>query len=473
MAEPAQSENGWAPGWLPPNSDRLVWRRVPGAEHVSLQVQRGWPEVILLAFAADYHAYVEPLRDADSACYTKTNTVWTSNHKNATGMDLNWKGHDGNTFRLGISKERAYPGHRAAVLDELIDFYEGMIYCGGNWNIRDWMHFQLGGRTFNNPATGDFILRKIRPDGFSTFRRGDTPTPAAQDAAWVLQKATGLSLERSREILPMVRAGLLAAECTTAPRIAMWLAQVGHESASFVYTEEIAKNGRYAPYIGRTWIQITWDYNYRAFGKWCYERGLVSDPEYFVKNYRSLAELKWAGLGPAWYWTVARKTLNTLSDERNLNEVTRLINGGYNGLSDRQTRYNRANTLGDLLLNLITSGDDMAQVPQEEWDAVKAELTKKFPSRSPLRRLGEGLVDTWAGMDLNQDANLHVVVVKTLAELGVESELDLLFEVAKADQAKYPDRQKDKAIALAILADIETNKPQVLKSYLAKKGITV
>lgn len=119
----------------------------------------------------------------------------------------------------------------------------------------------------------------------------------------------------------------------------------------------------------------------------------------------------------------------------------------------------------------INVGDDMASVPQAQWDRVYTELTKKWPSRSPLRHLGEGDVDTWAGMDLNIDANLHVLTVRGLAEIGDIRALELLAEVANADLRKYPERAKDSALARAILADIEATRPKIIQSYLnAKKG---
>jgi len=117
------------------------------------------------------------------------------------------------------------------------------------------------------------------------------------------------------------------------------------------------------------------------------------------------------------------------------------------------------------------AGDDMASVPQQQWDEVYQELTKRYPSRSPLRHLGEGLVDTEAGMVLNTDGNLHVLLVKNLAELGDGAALELLAEVAGADLNTYPDRANDAALARAILADIEATRPNVIKNYLTtKKG---
>lgn len=470
----AYSENGWP--YV--DADGCRWVNIPGVD-VTLQIQNGLPLAILRAFAADYNAYVEPLYNADSCCWTPGNSVATSNHPGGTAVDMRWDSHP-------FQRRGSFSSAQLATIQELMDWYEGTVFWAGvDWKTInkqqggwgspiDEMHWQMGYGTWDSkadapaPWVADFVNRKIRPDGYSMFRRG--AAPAGSKAAQILANATGLSLARATEILPTVTAGLKLSGCTTWPRIAMWLAQMGHESASFVYTEEIAKNGRYAPYIGRTWIQITWDYNYRAFSKWCYDRGLVPTPDYFVPRYVELAELKWAGIGPAWYWTDARPTLNALSDDRNLNEVTRLINGGYNGLSDRQTRYNRALTQGDLLLTLITGEeDDMALVPQDQWDRVFREETQELPSRSALRHLGEGVIDTWAGINLNMDGNLHVVVVKILAELGDPDALDLLGEVAGADSVKFPDRQKDAALARRILASIKASHPEVLIAYAAEK----
>lgn len=120
-----------------------------------------------------------------------------------------------------------------------------------------------------------------------------------------------------------------------------------------------------------------------------------------------------------------------------------------------------------LFNRLATTGEDsMANVPQDQWDQVYSELTKRFPSRSPLRHLGEGTVDTWAGMDLNIDGNLHVVLVKTLAELGDRQSLQLLAEVAGADPSSYPDRINDANLARTILHDIEARNPAILANFL-------
>ena len=163
------SENGWEPAWV--GQDRLVWLKVPGTK-VSLQLNNSESSKVMLAFAADYNSYVEPLRDPDSACYTPTNSVSTSNHLNGTAMDLNWDSHP---FHV---KNTFNPEQQKTIRD-LLNFYEGTMYWGGDWNDPiDEMHWQMGYNSFNNPKTNDFIQRKIRADGFSTFRRGPAvPTP--------------------------------------------------------------------------------------------------------------------------------------------------------------------------------------------------------------------------------------------------------------------------------------------------------
>lgn len=423
-------------GWPMLNSDECEWTKIPGTS-VTLQIAKGQPLAILRAFAADFHAYVEPLRDADSACWTPTNSVPSSNHLSGTAMDLNWNTHP---FQI---PDAGFDSAKLARVRELLAFYEGMVFWGNDWTSpKDAMHFQLASRrnggtfdTYGNPAVADFVARKIRADGFSTFRRGNAPVSAAP----ILAAATGLSEARAAEILPAVRSGLRESECTNVNRIAMWLAQIGHESGSFQYTEEIAKNGRYAPYIGRTWIQITWDYNYRAFSEWAYAFGLVPTRDYFVVNYRELADLKWAGIGPAWYWTVARPDINELSDRRDLNTVTRRINGGTNGLADRQARYNRALAQGDALLQLLHEEDDFLSAltdaeQRELLDLARQQAKYKRKSRSPLHWPHEGEVDTIAGLSWSTDANVHIQLVEKLAVIyGDPVSIALLYAVSNSD----------------------------------------
>ncbi|QBI97753.1 lysin A [Mycobacterium phage Zeuska] len=457
------SENGWEPARA--SASQCEWVRIPGT-NVTLQLLKGQPLAILRAFAADFHAYVEPLRDADSAAYTPTNSVATSNHLNGTALDLNWNSHPFKVLNAGFTPEQI------AIIRELLAFYEGTVFWGNDWNSpKDAMHWNLGYNTYGNPKTADFIARKIRADGYSTFRRGSAPASAAP----ILAAATGLSEARAAEILPAVRSGLRESECTNVNRIAMWLAQIGHESGSFQYTEEIAKNGRYAPYIGRTWIQITWDYNYRSFSQWAYAFGMVPTPDYFVVNYRELADLKWAGIGPAWYWTVARPDINELSDRRDLNTVTRRINGGTNGLADRQARYNRALAQGDALLQLLHEEDDFLSAltdaeQRELLDLARQQAKYKRKSRSPLHWPHEGEVDTIAGLSWSTDANVHIQLVEKLAVIyGDPVSIALLYAVSNSDDPTNNPELAKRILKRVKPEDITAAQVQIQKWLVAEK----
>jgi hypothetical protein len=162
----AVTENGW-PG-LPATEDMLNWVTVPTTS-VKLQIQKGQPTKILSAFVADMNAYIEPARDSDTACYTRENSVFTSNHRSGTAVDYDWDAH---AFHV-----RGTFGNNLAALRDLLAFYNmdgvQIIFWGGDWTDPiDEMHFQMGYNTYNNPVTQKFIDQRIRPDGLSTYKRG-------------------------------------------------------------------------------------------------------------------------------------------------------------------------------------------------------------------------------------------------------------------------------------------------------------
>lgn len=162
----------------------------------------------------------------------------------------------------------------------------------------------------------------------------------------------------------------------TRARIAMFLAQCGHESMGFTV---LVENLNYsASALRRTWpkrfpgtvadqyarqperianrayanrmgngpeesgdgwkhrgrgvIQLTGASNYRLFAQ------AVGRPYEGIAAYLETAE--GAVESACWFWSV--NNLNQLADTGNVEAVTKRINGGMNGLVDRQTRYKQA-----------------------------------------------------------------------------------------------------------------------------------
>ncbi|WP_446718051.1 glycoside hydrolase family 19 protein [Cupriavidus sp. OTU4054] len=162
--------------------------------------------------------------------------------------------------------------------------------------------------------------------------------------------AAGLTPSMAARWYPHVSAALLEYSITTPARQAAWIAQVGHESGGFIYTRELwgptsaqqryegrADLGNTQPgdgkrYMGRGLIQITGRANYRACGA-----ALGIDLE---ANPTLLQGDALAARSAGWFWQM--KNLNALADAGDFVTLTRRINGGTNGLADRQQRWERA-----------------------------------------------------------------------------------------------------------------------------------
>lgn len=170
-----ESEDGWRPAKIAATQlDRSV---VPGTPIV-IPLQIGIPNTILKALCADIHAYAESLLNArggtDEGGWTPTNSVATSNHLNGTAVDLNWTDHPMGPTAINAG----WTATEIAIVREILAFYtfEGLqlVWWAGDWDSpKDSMHFQMGYGTWQDQDKClRFIAKFIRPDGFSTFRRG-------------------------------------------------------------------------------------------------------------------------------------------------------------------------------------------------------------------------------------------------------------------------------------------------------------
>lgn len=135
-------------------------------------------------------------------------------------------------------------------------------------------------------------------------------------------------------------------DINTKARQAAFIAQIGHESGQLRYVRELASGSAYegrkdlgntmpgdgVKYKGRGLIQITGKANYvalmMALGIDCLEHPeLLEEP---VNASRSAA----------WFWK--DRGLNELADQGNFMAITKRINGGTNGLEDRQALWAKA-----------------------------------------------------------------------------------------------------------------------------------
>ena len=162
--------------------------------------------------------------------------------------------------------------------------------------------------------------------------------------------AAGLPAAMADRWWPHVDATWCEFDISTSARQAAWVAQVGHESGGFVFTRELwgptAAQQRYEGrldlgntqpgdgkrFMGRGLIQITGRANYRECSA-----ALGVDLE---SNPVLLQGDGLAARSAGWFWRW--KGLNALADAGDFVGLTRRINGGTNGLADRQVRWERA-----------------------------------------------------------------------------------------------------------------------------------
>lgn len=109
--------------------------------------------------------------------------------------------------------------------------------------------------------------------------------------------------------------------------------------ASRVYANRMGNgdeaSGEGWKYRGRGLIQITGKNNYRA----CSE-ALFADSEFLLEQPESLEQPDPACRSAGWFWMA--NGLNELSDKGRFRDITKRINGGYNGLEERESFWQRA-----------------------------------------------------------------------------------------------------------------------------------
>lgn len=171
--------------------------------------------------------------------------------------------------------------------------------------------------------------------------------------ALTLAACTGSSMLRAVQWAPPISDAMMEFSITTPARQAAFLAQVGHESGGLKYTRELwgptpaqvryegradlgnTQPGDGSKYRGRGFLQITGRANYTAAGK-ALHLDLIGHPEI-------LEEPDMCALSAAWWW--ASHGLNAMADDTSRESfvrMTKIINGGTNGLDDRLKLWNSA-----------------------------------------------------------------------------------------------------------------------------------
>ena len=207
-----------------------------------------------------------------------------------------------------------------------------------------------------------------------------------------LQKIMPALAPAKRQLyLPHLNAAMRASGIgTTMLRTAAFVAQLAHESGELRWMEEswgpTAAQLRYEPpnalalrlgntesgdgkrFKGRGPIQITGRFNYAKYGQ-LLGRDLVAEPAL-----AAAPELAFETAGLFW----RTNGLNELADAQDFVTITRRINGGTNGLADRQMYYARAKAV---LADGFVADTRARSAPDRQTRSAPDRQTRSAPGR--------------------------------------------------------------------------------------------
>ena len=188
-------------------------------------------------------------------------------------------------------------------------------------------------------------------------------------SAEVIAKSTGANIENAKKFDSYLNQYMNKYGINTPQRVMAFLSQIGVESARLSTTEEFASGSAYegrtdlgnvyqgdgTKFKGRGLIQITGRANYQAV-KDRFGWDVINNPE-LLEEPNKATEVS------AWWWANRKRSgkyLNEWADELSpkdsiysgknaqvYEQITRGVNGGVNGLSERKAFFNESQTVYD------------------------------------------------------------------------------------------------------------------------------
>ena len=211
-----------------------------------------------------------------------------------------------------------------------------------------------------------------------------------------IAKASGSSLENAEKFRPYLNKYLDKYGVNTPNRVLAFLSQIGHESGGFKYTQELASGSAYegntdlgnvyagdgVKYKGRGLIQLTGRANYQKMSEKT-GKDLINNPQ--------LVEQPDLATEVSVIWWKDRKrnglTLNQWADKFDLTQpldsannkdihenITRGINGGTTGISDRLQRLMNGVSIFDEIKKKISSFGGSFANNKNKWLIVSSAI---------------------------------------------------------------------------------------------------
>jgi predicted chitinase len=205
----------------------------------------------------------------------------------------------------------------------------------------------------NQIKVGDLIKIPDNATNLNTTNTASIPSTAPLTSSCspeALKKIVPkLSAAKADQLVVAINKAMQEAEINTSQRQAAFIAQIAHETGGFKWLQELGDDAYFARYDGREdlgntepgdgprfhgrgFLQITGRFNYEKAGN-ALGLDLINDPDQAAKP----------DVGAriaAWYWRT--RNLNYFADKNDFITITRRINGGLNGLEDRESYWEKA-----------------------------------------------------------------------------------------------------------------------------------
>lgn len=152
-----------------------------------------------------------------------------------------------------------------------------------------------------------------------------------------------------KEEIDELNAGMARFDITSKPNVRHFLAQTAHESGGGRWMEELASGAAYegradlgntipgdgVKFKGAGYLQVTGRYNYTRLSE------ALKDPQVLAIGCPYVAE-KYPITSAAWWWKEIGKLIPLCDTGSGVKEVTLVVNGGQNGLKDREAYFRKA-----------------------------------------------------------------------------------------------------------------------------------
>jgi len=194
----------------------------------------------------------------------------------------------------------------------------------------------------------DLISKDETSSWITIYREGPKEPETSTGEVYVSKAQLAAIWECSAELIhdyeiDEMNSCLAKYEITTAPRIRHFLSQTAHESGGGRYKKELASGEAYnnrsdlgngptdGPlYKGAGYIQLTGKYNYSRLSEYLNDPRVMEGVDYVAEN------LPFTSAG---YWWEDNRMNELIDGGADVLAVTKRVNGGTNGLADREHYY--------------------------------------------------------------------------------------------------------------------------------------